>query len=322
MAVVNPMTGPEWLERRIAAGEVIIIDGGTGTELEARGVPMHQYAWSGAAMFEHSDVLREVHEDYIRAGADVIITNTFATARHMLEPIGYGEQLGTVNRKAVEAARQARDAVADRQVAIAGSMSSSMAQAPDPKWLNADTLHATFTEQANILAEAGVDLIALEMFQRPEITEPAVVAALQTGLPVWVGLSCRRVPSSERLVTFDHADRDFEDVVRAVSDLGVGVIAVMHSEVPDTGFGIELVRNHWQGPIGAYPNSGYFKMPNWEFIDIISPDELVHVAQGWLAQGVQIIGGCCGIGPQHIRRLKAELPAYLPRLAFPSRTSP
>ncbi len=77
----RPATGPAWLDRRIAAGEVIVIDGAMGTELEARGVPMDRSVWSGAAVIEHGDMVRAIHEDYIRAGAEVIITNTFATAR-------------------------------------------------------------------------------------------------------------------------------------------------------------------------------------------------------------------------------------------------
>ncbi|MDH3690027.1 MAG: homocysteine S-methyltransferase family protein [Gammaproteobacteria bacterium] len=305
-------SGPNWLHQRIERDEVVIIDGATGTELEARGVPMHEFAWSVQALFEYGHVVREVHEDYIRAGADVVITNTFSTGRHLLDPIGYGDRVEALNREAVELALQARDAVADRPVAIAGSMSSFMARPEDPEWFNPETLRSTFTEQANLLAEAGVDLIALEMLQRPESARPAVQAAVQTGLPVWVGVSCKRSRDSDGLATFDYPERDFKDVVSAVTDLGAGLINVMHSEVHDTAPGIELVRQHWSGPIGAYPNSGYFKMPNWQFVDIIPPDELIEVAKTWVTQGVQVIGGCCGIGPEHIRRLKQELPTYLP----------
>lgn len=66
----------EMLEHR----EVVVLDGATGTELERRGVPMHGVAWSAAALETHPDIVRKVHEDYIRAGADIIITNTFATS--------------------------------------------------------------------------------------------------------------------------------------------------------------------------------------------------------------------------------------------------
>jgi len=75
------------------AGDILLIDGGMGTELQRRGVAMDAVAWSGAAVFTNPDAVRETHEDYIRAGARVITTNTFGSTRQMLEPAGYGDQV-------------------------------------------------------------------------------------------------------------------------------------------------------------------------------------------------------------------------------------
>ena len=74
------------VQGRLDAGEVLILDGAMGTELQRRGVPMDDVAWDAAALATHPNLVREVHEDYIEAGAEVIITNTFATARHVLGP--------------------------------------------------------------------------------------------------------------------------------------------------------------------------------------------------------------------------------------------
>ena len=71
--------------------------------------------------------------------------------------------------------------------------------------------------------------------------------------------------------------------------------------------GLHMVRKYWSGPLAVYPESGYFTMPNWQFVDIIAPDDLVAEVRIWRDQGVQIIGGCCGIGPQHIEALHAAL---------------
>ena len=90
--------GPDWLNAKLTAGEILIIDGAMGTELEARGVPMHAKAWSAAAIKTHPDVVRETHADYIRSGARVIISNTFATGRHMLEPADLGDEVANINR--------------------------------------------------------------------------------------------------------------------------------------------------------------------------------------------------------------------------------
>jgi homocysteine S-methyltransferase len=303
----NPLAGPPWLHARIGAGGRVLLDGGTGTELERRGVPMNDRAWCGDAILEHAGVLGEIHEDYIRAGAEVIITNTFATARHCLEPAGLGDEVERANRLAVQIAREARERVAARDVAVAGSMSDFIADRDSHDWLDEKRLRATYREQAELLAEAGVDLLALEMMQEPEIAVPAIEAAVATGLPVWVGCSCRRVPGQGRLGLFDYPDRDFRELLDAIVELPVAVIGIMHSAVPDMIAGIDMLRERWSGPMAAYPESGYFTMPHWQFVDIIAKDDLVNEARGWRRRGVQIIGGCCGIGPEHIEALNAAL---------------
>ena len=305
--IPNAQTGPPWLHARIGAGGPVLLDGGTGTELERRGVPMNERAWCGDATFAHAETLREIHEDYIRAGADVIIANTFAASRHCLEPIGHGDDVERANRLAVEVARAARERAAETEVAVAGSISDFIADKSNPEWRRTSRLRATYREQAEILAEAGADLLALEMMQEPEIALPAIEAALETGLPVWLGCSCRRVRDRDGLVLFDFPDRDFRELLDAVCALPVGVVGIMHSEVPDVMPGIEMIRERWSGPLAVYPESGYFTMPNWHFVDVIAPDDLVVQARIWRESGIQIIGGCCGIGPEHIAALGAAL---------------
>lgn len=303
--------GPAWLDDLIQQGEVIILDGATGTELERRGVPMHGNVWCAAATFTHPDVLRAVHEDYIRAGAQVVIANTFASARHALEPAGMGDAVAVANRNAIEIARAARDEAADAEVCIAGSISDFTAKDLESSWLEPDRLRQTFTEQAELLAEAGAELLALEMMQAPEIALPAAEAALATGLPVWIGVSCRLHRDHGRLSFYDYPDRDLRDLLRAVSKLGAGAFTVMHSKVDDTAAGLKAVREYWTGPLGAYPNSGHFIMPNWQFVDITPPGILLQRAREWIDLGAQLIGGCCGLGPEHIAALREGLPQKL-----------
>ena len=103
----------EEFSRRLAAGDVILIDGGTGTELEARGVPMNGAVWCGVAVLDHQDVVRATHEDYIRAGAELVTANTFPSNRLALEPAGFGDRVSEINRRAVETACQARENAAE-----------------------------------------------------------------------------------------------------------------------------------------------------------------------------------------------------------------
>lgn len=296
-------TGPDWLHEKLTAGELVVMDGAMGTELEARGVPMHEKAWSGAAVLSDTAVVRGIHKDYIAAGAKVIITSTFSSGRHVLEPAGFADEVAGINRRAVEVAKQARDEGNSGPIAIAGSM-CEWAE-PHGKWADFGQLSDSYREQADLLAEAGVDLIALEMCSHPKRSRLAAEAALATGLPVWLGLSCKRDGKTGQLVAHDHPETNFNRLVGELAGCGAGVINVMHSAIKDTPDGVSLVKQYWSGPIGVYPESGHFVMPNWQFIDIIEPDDLVQETRNWIASGVQIIGGCCGLSIPHIRALKA-----------------
>ena len=97
------------IKRRLDAGEIVVLDGGTGTELQRRGAQMDPSAWCGPASLNNSELLTQVHLDYIDAGADVITANTFASSRLMLTPAGFADRVEEINRIAVEAALRARD---------------------------------------------------------------------------------------------------------------------------------------------------------------------------------------------------------------------
>jgi homocysteine S-methyltransferase len=138
-----------------------------------------------------------------------------------------------------------------------------------------------------------------------EVGSPlAIEAALATGLPTWLGLSCKSHPETGQLVTFDEPSMDFEEWVAKLAAYGVSMINVMHSPIEDVAKGLGAVKRHWSGPIGAYPESGYFIMPNWQFVDVVAPDDLVREARNWVDDGVQVLGGCCGLGPQHVSALR------------------
>jgi len=295
-----------WQEK-LEADQIVLIDGATGTELQRRGVPMDKVAWSGAAVLSHPDVVREIHEDYIRAGAEVIITNTFGSTRQMLGPAGFGDQVEVVHRDAVKLARQARDTVAEQAVAVAGSISTEPPGFDRDAFLSPEKELEAYREAAGLLADAGVDLIALEMIVETSHARRAMEAALETGLPVWLGVGCKKTDDG-RIVSFDHTDIDFTTVLDALIPMGPTVVNIMHSEIGAIPEAIELVRERWSGPIGVYPESGYFTKPNWNWVDVISPADLVTEALGWVAAGVRLLGGCCGTSPDHIKALQAALP--------------
>jgi len=298
--------GDAWQET-LDGGDILLIDGGMGTELQRRGVPMNKVAWSGAAVLTHPDAVRETHQDYICAGASVIITNTFGSTRQMLEPAGFGDKVEAVHRGAVELAMQARDNVAEHAVAVAGSISTEPPAFDRGAFLSPEKELEAYREAAGLLADAGVDLIALEMIVDATHATRALQAALETKLPVWLGVGCRKTEDG-RIVSFDCPDLELATVLDALIPMGPTVVNIMHSEIGAIPQAIELVRQRWSGPVGVYPESGYFTKPHWNFVDVIPPTELVTEALDWVAAGVRLLGGCCGTGPDHIKALRAAMP--------------
>ena len=308
------MNAAEDITGRLADGDLVIIDGGTGTQLQAAGVPMDHVAWSARANLERPDVVQRVHEEYIRAGAEVIIANSYAASRAALEPAGLGGLVAEANRNAVRAALRACDVAATRPVAVAGSMSSfspidmdagSLGRphrgptADDPRF---PTL-ADFREQAGLLAESGVDLIALEMINAQGYGRAALQAAAETGLPVWLGVSPFRLRDGTLVGLPDLSDGEsFEDLLSALVDPAPAAVTVMHAKPEVTLDAIEIIRRHFTGPVGVYAETGDWQPPNWVF-DGLTPAEYLTQAITWAGHGAQLIGGCCGVGPEHIRVL-------------------
>jgi S-methylmethionine-dependent homocysteine/selenocysteine methylase len=296
-----------WLEDRVGGkGAPLVIDGGMGTQLEKSGVPMDDKVWSARAILSHPEAVRQAHEEFITAGAEVIITNTISAARHMLESGGLGDHVKEINRNAVKLAQQARDSVAKAPVAIAGSICEWTLR-DNPNRHTPEAVGRFIMEQAEILAEAGVDLIALEMCQITTFSVAAANAVMQVGLPFWIGLSARTHKGSNSLSVFDHKQADFESPVKALAEFPTMMLNIMHTPVSDVDRAMEIVKRYWNGPVGVYPESGYFIMPNWQFVDVIEPDELAKIAQVWIDNGARMVGGCCGLGPEHIAALRQAL---------------
>lgn len=295
----------DW-KQKVERGQVVLLDGGTGSELQRRGVPMNESAWSGLAVHTHPGVVREVHEAYIAAGAEVIITNTFGTTRYLLEAAGLGDEFENINRKAVQIAVAAREA-SGRDIAIAGSISNLPPSMQVVNYPLDDAELASLRELGAILADAGVDIIALEMMQDRRHGGWAMEAALATGLPVWLGVSCRRRPDGAGLVSFDLPDIDFATPLDALIAMGPDAVNIMHSEMDAVAPAIAMVRERWQGPLGVYPEVGEFKPPDWTFDPEATPERFVGQAREWVDSGALLIGGCCGTTPEHIAALHADL---------------
>ena len=298
------------------------MDGAIGSEIARLGGAMDSAAWCGVANKTHPDVVRQVHEEYIRAGADVVTANTFATNRHVLAGAGLADEAVMITARAVELAREAVNNVAPtRPIAVAGSMSNTVAWgpgtvSPDPRFFPTPEEEINnYREMAETLAVAGVDFILLEMMSDVEHASRAVAAAKETGLPVWIGASCSlRTDGTvvgwaqhieeppERLVSGQAKPKTkpFVPLIEAMMAFEPQVMGIMHSTVDTTSAGLKALFKQWDGPVMAYPES--------EPGHAVNPISFAASCRDWVERGVQIIGGCCGTTIEHIRAMVNELP--------------
>ena len=181
---------------RVDAGGVVVIDGGTGTEIQRRGVAMNGETWCAEANIEEPEVVRDVHERYIAAGAELIIANTYATSPLLFDHLGRGGDVERIDRLAVELAQQASDG----RVPVGGSISvmRPVAVGGDRNevfrnWTE-DRARDLFRRKAETMAATGVDVLVMEMMRDTDYSVWATEAAIATGLPVWVGIAVERAP--------------------------------------------------------------------------------------------------------------------------------
>ena len=300
----------------INSTDPIILDGGIGTELERLGAPMDHEAWCAVALETHPQLVRDVHRSYIDAGADIITVNTYAATRHALTNGGMEENFTSWNKLAVQLARETLDASeADRNILIAGSVSNFGHF--DDRYTD-EQLAPNFRDQAQILVENGVDFIILESLGAKTSTIVTALNAIAAcDVPIWVAVSCAEDHDSGQLFLGIEESRidshrplahqELGEAIDTIMDTAGSALLLMHSTVDTTLPALQLMQSHYDGLRGAYPNAGYWLRPEWAFVDQISPQNYLERARKWLDTGARIVGGCCGIGPDHIAALSKGL---------------
>ena len=303
------------LETRLQAGGPVILDGANGTELERLGARMDQDLWCARALADCPDMVHEVHRRYIDAGADVITTNTFSATREAMQRCGLAAHFEAWNRRSVHIAFEARDRSSRAgSVVVAGSVGTYGRFGP----LDLATMFDHFRAQGEILADEGVDLLILETLGSTTRTIKAMLNATKDlGVPVWISVSCLRdrntgavmfgIEESSEAAHEAQTHGPLAEAVREIMSGGGSALLMMHSVRDVTEDAVKVMRSTYSGPVGAYPNAGYWTRPNWTFVDQVSPDAYLADARRWVEAGAAIVGGCCGVGVEHIRALAEGL---------------
>ncbi len=281
----------------------LILDGATGTELNRRGVDTGLPLWSANALLTDagSRVLQDIHEDYLRAGAEILTTNTFRTHRRALAPSGNADRALELTRRAVDIARAAiANVPSDRPRFVAGSI-STLEDCYRPDLVPPDVaLRAEHSERVRHLLECGVDVFLIETIN--SIREAYIIAelAVNTGRPVIVSFVCNRegrILSGESL----------SDAARELLPLGVAALGVNCVAAPDLARPLEELKSACPPdfPLIAYGNIGCAdEKVGWVNTDAVDPEAYCAYAVRWPAR---IVGGCCGTTPAHIAALREML---------------
>tara|TARA_Y100000992_G_scaffold274279_1_gene217024 strand:- start:282 stop:1199 length:918 start_codon:yes stop_codon:yes gene_type:complete len=295
------------VKEKLDNGKLVILDGAMGSELEKNGAQMDKKLWCGTSSIKFPEIVKKVHEDYIEAGADVITTNTYASTPISMKNYGFENSIEEYNKKSVLIAKKAVEN-SNKDIAIAGSVSASGSFYK----LGIKTMIPNFNEQLKILTGEGVDLIILEaMSSQAEIVQAMIECSTKVKVPVWLAISCVIDNNSNEIMLGYNDSMDtppkvyenFEKSLKKFSQLHKNPILIAHSNIDVTGKAIKIAKKNFNGIIGAYPNVGFYEKPHWIYEDNMKPEDFLIQAKSWVESGSQIIGGCCGIGPDLIKSL-------------------
>ncbi|HEY3993578.1 MAG TPA: homocysteine S-methyltransferase family protein [Ktedonobacteraceae bacterium] len=291
------------LKKRLAAGERLLMDGGMGSEIERRGFPTMLPLWSAEALLTHPEVVLQIYQDYIEAGAEIIITDTFRTTKRVFANKGVAEQAASATALACALAHQARAGThSDREIFIAGSIApledcySPELTPPQPE---IEVEHAEIVAQ---LQQGGVDFLLLETMITMRETLSGVRAAHQRGLPFAVSFCC-----NDQLALL--GGEPLQEVVRTVEPfqpLFIGVNCVSIDIATNT---VRHLREMTTLPISVYAQGDGLAdgARGWKLSEEQYLQTYLQAALRWLAAGAQILGGCCGTTPAYIRDLRQLL---------------
>lgn len=278
--------------RKFIENKPVILDGATGTNLMAAGMPLGvcPEAW----ILEHPDTILQLQKQYVEAGTNIVFAPTFTGNRIKLAEYGLEKRLDEINRSLVALSRQA----AGTQALVAGDMTMTGKQLFPLGDLMFEELVDVYKEQASVLADAGADLIVVETMMSLQECRAAVLAIREVcDLPIMVSL------------TYNEDGRTLfgtppESAVVVLQSLGVDVIGINCSTGP-----MEMVdvvakmAEYATIPILAKPNAGLPELDGKNTVYRMTPEEFASAGVALVKAGAALIGGCCGTRPEHIKAL-------------------
>ena len=290
----------------------ILLDGGMGRELKFRGVDVSTAIWSANGLIQAPDTVRQIHQDYISAGADIITANTYGIIRSNLAKEGLEKHFKDLNALAFTLAEQARQK-SGKSLLIAGSLPPLAGSFRPDLVGKIEDIEPLYLEHAELLAEY-VDLILCETMSSAFEARAAALAACQTGKPVWVAWTLHEDHSGKL-----RSGETIREAAEMLSDLPVsGYLANCCAPESITRALPQLVETG-AAYVGGYANTFQPIPENWRLdgekptdglLDLrsdLDPENYAEHVARWLKLGANVVGGCCGTRPAHIAKMQALL---------------
>jgi len=289
--------------RELLGKRVLVADGAMGTSLYAKGVFINRcYDELNLSL---PALVRDVHQEYVKAGAEILETNTFGANRKRLAAFGFGEKVRLINQAGVRIAREA----AREQAFVAGAVGPLGIRLEPLGKTSFEEARAIFREQIDALIEAGIDLLILETFRDTNEIREAISAAREAAGPDMVIVA-------QCTIEDDGSLRDgtsTEDFTRRLDEWPVDVIGLNCSSGPKVMLEtIEKMVHFTKKPLSAMPNAGLPATVEGRNIYLCSPEYMAQYARRFLQAGVRIVGGCCGTTPEHIKEIRSEARSLQP----------
>ncbi|ROL60890.1 bifunctional homocysteine S-methyltransferase/methylenetetrahydrofolate reductase [Bacteroidetes/Chlorobi group bacterium ChocPot_Mid] len=279
----------------------LLFDGAMGTEIYKRGVFINKCY--DELNLTNPNLIKQIHIDYKKAGADVIETNTFGANRYKLKNHLLQDKVYEINFQAASIALE----VADNEIYVAGAIGPLGVQMEPLGPLAKEEAVEAFEEQAKALLEGGVNLFVLETFIYPEELNQAIIAVRKIcDLPIIA------------MMTIDEAGNSLtgaspEVFVKQLESYGADVIGVNCTVGPHRMLNwLEKSRGFTNLPLAVMPNAGKPRNIDGRNIYLTSPEYLGEYAKHFIQTGANIIGGCCGTSPEHIKAMRNSLNAIRP----------
>ena len=294
----------------------VLLDGGMGRELRFRGVDVMTSIWSAKALIDAPRVVREVHSDFIAAGADIITINSYGIVKSNLAWAGIEDRFEELNLLACNLAKEARDA-SGQDVLIVGSLPPLAGSYRPDRVGRFEEIEPLYREQAEVLAP-HVDLLICETMSSGDEGRAAAVAATGIGKPVWVCWTLHE-DRSGRLRSGEAID----EAVRSLSDLPVTGVLTNCCAPESITKAMPQLKQTGMKYVGGYANTFRPIPENWDIggdkktdgslglRTDLDPESYAAHADAWLKAGANVIGGCCGTRPTHIAKLKELISAGL-----------